>query len=363
MSLRKYLIPSGMVLLMCIVVTLANDISSSIRNSIEVCLTSIVPSMYALMITSELFVKSNSHMALGRIFSPITRRVFHLDGQLFAILLVSLISGYPVGAKMVSTLERNHAIDSSTAENMYCYCYSSGIAFIMGTISTAFDSTLSLKIALIVYTSTVISNLILATILNFRLRNDINTIPPCDNVRIKLCGEYIIDSINSAFRVLINVCLMVTSFGIFITILDSLKVSEWLSIGIAKLLNVTEISAHTILNSLLEISKTSQVMGLGKYYIPSLALLFSFGGVCVIMQVVSIAGESFNFKKFLVCRMVSGGISFGVCSLLCRVFLNGELMAISTLYTTRLTHETSIVPTVCLLCMSLILLKSTPTTE
>ncbi|MGN1412554.1 MAG: hypothetical protein ACI4WH_08645 [Oscillospiraceae bacterium] len=351
MKISKYVLPITIIFLMWSCCNFANSISMSIRESINVCLVAIIPSMYAFMIVSDLFIKSNSHKLIGKVISPISRYVLHLDGQLFAIFLVSLVAGYPVGAKLISTLENGNYLDRSKAENMYCYCYSGGLAFIIGTVGTGFKN--GLKIALIIYISNIIANLILAIILNFKSK-----IPSKDNSKIEVSfsSDILIDSINSSFKTMVNICIMIIAFSILISLLDGFKISQLISIGLSKILNISESSAHSILNGLLEISRTSQVNVIGRYYLPTLAFMFSFGGVCVILQIVSISSNGFKLSKFLKCRLLTGIISFIICDVFSKIFLKDDLMVVSN-YTPKVTEEKSIIPTICLICMSFILLS------
>lgn len=351
MKVSKYIVPIMIVFLMWTCCKFANPISLSIRESINICLVAIVPSMYAFMIVSDLFIKSNSYKIIGRVLSPISRYILHLDGQLFAIFLISLVAGYPVGAKLISTLDEKNLIEKRVAENMYCYCYSGGLAFIMGTIGNGFKN--GLEIALIVYISTIVSNVILAMILNLKSK-----IPKKDtsSIEVNFNSNILIDSINSSFKVMLNICIMIVAFGIIITFLDGFKISDILSIGLSKILNISNKSSHSILNGFLEISRTSSVNIVGKYYLPTLATMFSFGGVCVILQIVSISNKSFNLNKFIISRIVTGMISFIICDVLIRIFLKDNINVIYMI-NHKLTHENSIVPTICLIFMSFILLS------
>jgi hypothetical protein len=258
-----------------------------------------------------------------------------MDGELFAILLISLVAGYPVGAKLISTLEKQHAIDTSTAKDMYCYCYSGGLAFILGTISGG------LKVALIVYISNVFANLLLALLLNFKSK-----VPPKDttSISVKISSETLIDSVNSAFKVMVTICTMIVSFSIAVCLLY-------------KTLEIPNEATRSLIDALLEISNVMHLKVLGGYYLPTVSALFSFGGVCVVLQIVTIADKSFSLKRFLQCRLFTSFVSFVVCYFACKIFLNIGV-AVGYVYQTKVTANTSVVPSISLLFMSFILLSS-----
>lgn len=348
------IVPILIILLMYISTIYAYEISLVVKDSIMVCLECIVPSMYGFMIVSDILVRTNSHQAIGRVFSPLARYVFHLDGKLFSILLISLVAGYPVGAKMIASLERTHSIDIPIAQNMYCYCYSGGLAFVLGTIGKG--SEYGLKITLIIYISNVIANLLLAILLNFK-----NDIPKKDisSIKVSISSNILIDSINSSFRVIVTICTMILAFSIIISLLDSLSISCIISNIGSRVFNTSATAMESILRGILEISNVTNLSTTGRYYIPILASMFSFGGVCVILQIVSLSGKSFNLGKFLTSRIFTCGISFVVSKVLCEIFLK-NYTSVGYLYTTKVTENTSVVPSICLIFMSFILLsKST----
>lgn len=346
-KVTNIILPVLIVVSMWICCDYVNTISTSIQNGVSVCLNSIVPSMYAFIILSDLLVKTNSYKLIGRVLSPISRYVLHLEGNMFAIFLISLVAGYPVGAKLISNLELNNSIDSTLAKKMYCYCYSGGLAFILGTIGG------SLKISLIVYVSNVMANLILAMILNFK-----DTIPKRDTSKTdaKISSSILIDAINSSFRTIVNICVMIIAFSIVISLLDAFNITNTLAIILSKVLKISSSSIQTVINAILEVSKSANVIVVGSSYLPILSMIFSFGGICVVMQILSISGKSFNLGYFLKCRLFTASISYIICKWLSSIFLNYEI-SVNYIRSTQVTKETSIIPSICLLCMSFILLS------
>jgi hypothetical protein len=308
--------------------------------------------MYGFMVVADLLVRTNSHRLVGKALSPIARNVFHLDGELFAILLVSMVAGYPVGAKLIASLERSNAIPSTTARDMYCYCYAGGLAFILGTVGRGANG---LRVALVVYASNVVANLLLAILLNLRLKPPKNRTAP---IKAKVSSGVLVESINASSRVMLTICVMVVTFSIAIALLDSTTISNALSGIVSQVVGVPRVSVESILNALLEVSNVAKLQLTGEYYLPLVASLFSFGGVCVTLQVVSISGESFSLGKFLKCRVFTAVVSFVVCRALSVTLLSG-CVPVGYTYQVQSTESTSVVPSVCLLCMSFILLTST----
>lgn len=354
-TFKRVLITSTIITLMWACCNYSSSISEYVKDAINTCLLVIVPSMYGFMIVSDLFIKTNVYKLIGKILSKVTKKLLNLNGELFAIFLISNVAGYPIGAKLIASLEANHKIPSRVAKNMYCYCYCSGLAFIMGMLSKNVADKNALKVSLIVYGSNVISNLILCVIINSRLEpyNE-----PINSISVKLSSKTLIDSINGSFKVLCSVCTMIVSFSIVISILESTGFSRLIYTLVAKVFNFSLKDANLILNSILEVSRTTYLTVTGILYLPIVSALLSFGGICVVLQIVSIADSSFNLVYFLKCRMFTSMSSFVICYVLVKLLLKQEVYTYYMYATTKISQQASIVPSLCLLGMSFILLST-----
>jgi hypothetical protein len=151
---------------------------------------------------------------------------------------------------------------------------------------------------------------------------------------------------------------MVVTFSIAIALLDTTSISSAFSGMVSQLVGVPKVSVESTLNALLEVSNVAKLKLSGEYYLPLVASIFSFGGVCVTLQVVSISGDSFSLRKFLQCRLLTAVVSFIVCRALSITLLSG-CIPVGYTYQVHPTESSSVVPSVCLLCMSFILLTST----
>ncbi len=64
------------------------------------CLGVIIPSLYAVMVMSQLFIRSGAADRTAPLFS-LAGRLFGMNGDEFAVFVFSSLAGYPVGAKML----------------------------------------------------------------------------------------------------------------------------------------------------------------------------------------------------------------------------------------------------------------------
>ncbi len=86
-----------------------------------------------------------------------------------------------------------------------------------------------------------------------------------------------------------------------------------------------------------------------------MAALYSFGGVCVFMQVLSISKSELDIKLFLKYRILSSFISYITSRILCSLFLKEIAVTASSF---RIYSDTdSAMPSAILILMSIMLIK------
>ncbi|MDR1674797.1 MAG: hypothetical protein LBR54_05045 [Oscillospiraceae bacterium] len=325
------------------VTAFSSQVRESVVMSVDLCLRVIVPSLFGFMIISEFTVKSKLYTVTNKPLRYIARKVFHMTHGEFSVFLLSLIAGYPVGAGTVYALEKDGAVSQKRAENMYCFCVSSGPAFIIGTAGILFGE---LKPAGILFLSVTASNIILACVLMSRC-----TYPQTENEhgQVILSGLPAIlnSSIHAAAVSLLKVCTSITVFGIVYTL-------------IMQILPNMSGTAERIAASVFEISNIMTFPGANYGSLPLFAALLSFGGICVVFQIAAVTHGRLNLKKFLFSRIIAAGMSAGICKLLTvfLVLIPGKSAPASAVPAVKYTQLT-VIPSVLLLIMTAMTLAST----
>lgn len=271
-------------------VLFSGEIGNAVSGSVQSCLTVIIPSLFAFMVFSSLVVKSGIYRIVPTPVSFIARYIFRLPDELFPIFILSQVGGYPVGAKLLHEMQSEGRISKHEAENMMMYCYAGGPAFIIGVLSCTYSP----RAAATVYASTVIANLIIALV--SALKRDI---PPKNKYPEKavISAETLVSSVYSGASSLFTVCIMIIAFSCISAILGasgalSQLTSEW----------------ENIVYTTLEISNVAHLSK--SCTLPVLAALFSFGGVCVIVQIIAIIKGHFSILRFILSRIPAAVISY-----------------------------------------------------
>lgn len=95
----------------------------------------IIPSLLPFFIVSEIITGIGFVNLIGRLLEPLMKPLFNVPGASAFPFSMSVVSGYPVGAKIVSTLRKENIISKIEAERTLCFSSTSGPLFMLGAVS------------------------------------------------------------------------------------------------------------------------------------------------------------------------------------------------------------------------------------
>ncbi len=326
-------------------------ISTSITESVNRCFSIIIPSMFMFMCLSSVMASSGLHRILGYPFRIISEKLFRIPPEGFAIFLLSMISGYPAGIKMIGDTYQNGELTFSQARRMSCFCFSSGPAFISGTVTAVLYP--DTNTCVIIFLSILSGNIISALISAFTSKEKLN----CNSRMIfSLKTNTVISSIRSASGAMMQMCIMVVAFNGFCSILKYTGVIQAISILLSSCFSINTNIAENIVMSSLEISNIINFPTMNPYLLPVISFLLSFGGICVLMQVMALSSDFFSISSFIKYRLISSFVSGIACRLL--MHFSDISDSCSTGLKTVSENKYSPVPSLFLIIMVIILLSS-----
>lgn len=239
------------------------------------------------------------------------------------IFLLSLLSGYPVGAKLICDAQKNGQIDNISAKKMLSFCSVSGPMFIVGTVGVAIFHKASVGFILLVCH-------IISAIVNGIVFRKMYGIPQEEKFEIKTKGKQknilansMIDSINSI--------LLVGGYIVFAYILidlfNNINVIPFVATILSKLpfLSGQYETIVAFLNGLLEMTRgIVDVNATGvclKITISIVSFLLGFGGISIFMQSTTFTRE-LNIKKpiYLFQKFCQGIWALIVSIIICLIF-------------------------------------------
>ena len=132
---KSYIFLSFVVLLLIFAIAFNPEVyMQSTLNGILVWATAVVPALFPFFFLTKFLTQLGFVEQLARFFSPVTKKLFNVSGVSSYVFLMSVISGYPVGAKIISELYQNKVIKQTEAVRMCSFCSTSGPLFIIGTV-------------------------------------------------------------------------------------------------------------------------------------------------------------------------------------------------------------------------------------
>ena len=208
---------------------------------------------------------------------------------------MSMIGGYPAGAKLISTAYKKGGIDKLTANILLLFCVNAGPSFVISAIGySAFSST---KIGILLYLSHIVSTIEIFLFFRKRLTNV--KVKPMIPTRF---SDTFVISVSEASKTMIIICAYVIFFSGILSVIKGFNIP---------------LVFEQALTFSLEIS--SGIFECKNLYLT--AFLLGFGGFSIILQIFSISSSILNKPlKFIFFRIIHGGFSVVNLFILLKIF-------------------------------------------
>lgn len=133
-SIKKYFLPFLVVLFtVCLAIFSKTNLIAT-KSGLLLWANAVVPSLLPFLIATELLSHTNIITYIGKFLNKIMRPIFNLPGHSAYAFIMGILSGYPVGAKIVTNLRKNNYCTKAEAERMIAFTNNSGPLFIIGTV-------------------------------------------------------------------------------------------------------------------------------------------------------------------------------------------------------------------------------------
>lgn len=134
LSIRKNAISIIFVLFTIFLVIFSKSNLTAAKNGLKLWANNVVPSLLPFFIATNLLSHTNVIKYVSKACNKFMRPIFNVPGECAFAFILGLISGYPVGAKIVTDLKDNNLCTTEEAERMLCFTNNSGPLFIIGTV-------------------------------------------------------------------------------------------------------------------------------------------------------------------------------------------------------------------------------------
>ena len=318
----------------------------AVKKGLSLWANSVVPSLFPFFVATEMLMHTNIVNQLGIIFNGIMKPLFNVNGRGAFAFVMGIISGYPVGAKIAVNFRKNNICSKEECERLLSFTNNSGPLFIIGTVGISmFGST---TIGVLLFITHLLASITVGIIFRFwkckknstyvnlkqnakkitqpqnqknlanNLQNRRGNFNDVKSVNFSNLGEIIAESITNSTSTILMIGGFVVIFSSIISILKSSGICNLAVIFLSPLFDFFNIDTSFIqglFTGFFEI--TNGINLISNIHIKKLsiniiftAFLLGFGGISVLLQVLSIVSKTDLSKKpYIIGKILHGFIS------------------------------------------------------
>lgn len=324
LKIKKLFFPLCICLFTLFLLIFSNTNLISAKNGLKLWANSVVPSLLPFFIATELLGYTNIVSFLGKTFNKFMRPIFNVPGEGAFPFIMGIISGYPIGAKIVSNLKIHGKISSIEAERLIAFTNNSGPLFIVGTVGVGLFKNKSIGILLLIthilacFTTGFIFRWWKSGKLKRNSEKEITPIFSYKQISIANLGEILSASIMNSINTVLLIGGFIILFSIIISILESSGILNLFSNLLKPALEILIIPSSFskgILSGIIEL--TNGIASIAVIPNKSIsiniiicAFLIGFGGLSVCIQILSIISKSkISIKPYIIGKLLQGTLA------------------------------------------------------
>ena len=192
--LDKFFDPLVFILAVFIISVFAlGDYSYAVSDGISLWVVAVLPVLFPYFFFTAVLSSLKLTGKIAKKLSPITKKLFRTGGVSGYLFLISLISGYPSGAKGVSDAYSGGLLTKTEAERTSAFCSVSSPAFLISSVGAVMFG--NRKLGVLLFFSNLISVCVVGFIFSFYKRNDT---PSQCNLQLKKVDNVLYESVYSS---------------------------------------------------------------------------------------------------------------------------------------------------------------------
>lgn len=285
----------------------------------------VLPSLFPFFFLTLLLTKNYCVERLARAFDRPSKLLFRCGGVSVYVFFMSVLSGYPVGARLIGELREKGVIGKDEATRMSALCSTSGPLFIVGSVGTGMLGDKS--IGLIMLVCHILSAFLCGICFRFYGKSD-RACPHAEPLIARIRPDNVLyESVYGAVISILCVGGFICLFYTLSEILADFKILlplEYLFNALLAPLGVENIG-KAFAAGLIECTRgcgmLSQSASASAVAAPCCALI-SFGGVSVIFQsAVYLSKAGADMRMFLLSKTLQTLFSFVLCLVAVKLFI------------------------------------------
>ena len=300
------------IFLLCfaIILSVGGNFSYACLEGVKLWFACVLPALFPYLFITAIISALSVTEKFAKTLSPLTNVLFKTGGMTGFAFFISLLSGYPVGAKTVADFKNKGLISNNDAVKASAFCSTSSPMFLIGSVGNVMFN--SNKFGLLLFLTHILSAIIVGFIYSFTNKKQEKGNEFCAPLP-KNADNILYDSVYSAVISILIVGGLITVFYVLTEVLITLNVLSPLVSLLEKFFNSKEL-AQSLVFGLFECTRALKVLStisVNLLSLPIASAICGFGGLSVIIQSVAYLKQAkIKIAPFIFAKIITAILNF-----------------------------------------------------
>ena len=323
-----FFIFSILFLVISIIIYPKNSVNAALE-AVNTWIFIVIPSLFPFFIGAELLIHSGIIDFIGIVLEPFMYPLFRVPGKGSFVFAMSVTSGYPVGASLISELRSNDSISKNEAQRLIAFSNTSGPLFMIGAVAIGMlkNPTAGILLSAAHYLSAITVGLLFKyygkneghkSIVTRKeyFKRSFNSLIQLKDKRLGSISKIMSKSIESAFSSMFMIGGFIIIYSVIIEILNITNIIPNISVILSNIIpfNLDLNIISSFLSGLLELTNgCKEISVLGVSLISKLCMisfLIGWGGFSVHGQAISFLSKTdIDISLYFFSKIIHGTIA------------------------------------------------------
>ena len=302
---RKWGTVTGLVAILALVALVfgAKNAAGQVKSALELCITSVIPSVFPMAVMSNIISLGSGGELIGRLMGGAVGKIFGVSRPATSSVVLGFICGFPVGALTAANLYRRGTISKSELCRLLTFVSNPGAAFVIYAVGGSMLGSVTLGVVL--YLSVILSAVIAGIASRLFMNTDDALSPTVSDPPLPL-SRVIVPSVTNAVTGSLNVCAYAAFFSAVVGVLSVFLTR----LGASFQLRAALFGFFELVGGVGILTRS----GSGLFAILSTAAVCSWSGVSVLMQTVAVCRSAMgdgelSFLPMIISKLIQSALS------------------------------------------------------
>ena len=281
------------VILFSLMLFKANDAAVYAKKALYLCTTSVIPSIFPLMIASSMLASSGGDILFSRIFGGLISRIFGVSRCSASAVIPGFLCGFPIGAIAAIRLYESRRITKNELSHLLVFVNNPGASVVIYTVGAGMLG--SVKLGVLIYLSVIAASAVAGIIARFILPASASSETHYIESGISF-SSLIVSSVGSAITGALNVCAYSAFFSAFAGVICGFLARYGAPFGLRAAIS----GFFELIGGVSVLNESSSPL----FAALSSAAVCSWSGVSVLMQIASVCRAASDSEKISFAPMI-----------------------------------------------------------